>query len=224
MGRPAPASRTPGQNRAIWGLMSQLARASGLDREELDPTLRRIVREVSGQEHTSQLSASQAQSVVRKLELELAAYAKPAPAPRPASRPHEPWGERGEEPRDVARITPAQQVMITGLFRLLGKSRQEQVGFSQRQCKKPWPQTFEDADKLIEPLKAMLKRQVRPREIWARFQALDGNPSLNTFERGFVADLCRQYTEADQVGRLDRVLTPGRLQKLLEIEQRLGVE
>lgn len=80
---PTPAAsrserRTPAQNNALWSLMAQLTRASGLSKEELEPTLRESVRRASGQEHTSQLSAGQADRVLADLRAQLARY-EPAP-------------------------------------------------------------------------------------------------------------------------------------------------
>lgn len=220
MGSAQSAVRTPGQNRQIHGLVARIAKASGLGRDEIDPLLRRLAREASGQEHTSQLTSSQAGYVIGKLERELAGYGAPPAAP--VAAPHAPWAPRGEGPREGVGITPRQQYVIAALYALVGWSeRARQIAFCQRQCKVPWPQTQLHADAVITPLSAIALRQVRPREIWDRFQALDGDTRLTRWEAGFVADVCAQYSAADASGRLDKVLTPHKLAKLFEVEGNL---
>lgn len=58
-----------------------------------------------------------------------------------------------------AEITSRQLEMIQALYLQLGwDDRARQVGFHKRQCHKPWPQTRQDASKVIEGLKALLHK------------------------------------------------------------------
>lgn len=58
--------------------------------------------------------------------------------------------------------TPAQLEMISGMYIELGwTDRARQIGFNKRQCRKPWPQTRRDANKVIEGLKSMIARHER---------------------------------------------------------------
>ncbi len=59
-----------------------------------------------------------------------------------------------------AVITPAQQKHIRDLYNTLGWDEgNRQIGFNQRVIKKPWPQTRQEANKIIEAIKAMLARR-----------------------------------------------------------------
>lgn len=59
-----------------------------------------------------------------------------------------------------ALTTPAQQKLINDLYDILGwDERKRRTGFNRRVVKKPWPQTREEANKVIEALKAMVARQ-----------------------------------------------------------------
>jgi hypothetical protein len=91
------------------------------------------------------------------------------------------------------------------------------MAFCRRQCKTPWPQTQADADALIEPLQAMAMRHVKPAEISARVSALAGHPALNAWQVGFIADLQRQFNQAEDPRS---VVTPHKLAKLIEAEAR----
>ncbi|MGA7617017.1 MAG: phage protein GemA/Gp16 family protein [Thermoanaerobaculia bacterium] len=59
-------------------------------------------------------------------------------------------------------ITHAQQQLIEGLYLELGwDDRDRQIGFNRRQCRKSWPQTRRDANRVIEGLKAIRARSSR---------------------------------------------------------------
>ena len=211
--------RTPAQNNRTWSLVANLGRLSGLGREQIEADiLRPLVRRISGQEHTSRLSTGQANQVIEALEKEVASYKPRRREAGPEPAPHRPWGPRGEEPREDAAITPFQQVVLDGLYQLVGYDRQRQITFSQRQCKKPWPQSQEDADKIIEPLKSMAMRKVDGAEISARVSALVGRPELNAWQVGFVADMVRQFADAGTSPKT--ALSPHKLLKILEAEAR----
>jgi nucleotidyltransferase/DNA polymerase involved in DNA repair len=58
-----------------------------------------------------------------------------------------------------ATVTAEQLSKIQALFHELGiDTRARQAGFCKRQCRKPWPQTREDANQVIEGLKKMIER------------------------------------------------------------------
>jgi hypothetical protein len=63
------------------------------------------------------------------------------------------------EYRPKAAVTPEQQKLIAALFNELGWiETSRQMGFSKRCCRKNWPQSRTDANKVIEGLKAMIRR------------------------------------------------------------------
>lgn len=218
MGRPAakPVPRTIAQNSRIWALTSELGRVSGLGADEVkDVVLRPAVLRASGQESTTRLTATQAGVVIDVLEKAAAEYRAKAPAAPPKPAP---------DSREKSGITPAMQTYISNLFDLLGiadvAGRRE---FCMRQCKRPWPQTQEEADALVEPLKSRVVRRFPARDLMTRFRALQGNPGLDTWQKGFVADICEKFARAEKAGRIDRVLKPAHVLKLFEAEQRCGV-
>ena len=217
MGSAAPLRTLP-QNRRMWSLIGELARASGLDEDELkESVVRPLCMKVSGQVSTARLSQYQADQVIAGLEKQLAEYRPPAAACLPGA-------PAPQEARHAGRVTPAQQKHVAGLFAQIGYAMPEaRRKFCERQIGKPWPQTMADADAIIGGLKPQVLRSVKPREIWARFQALDGHPALDAFERGFVKDVLRRFTEAEAGRHLDKVVTTGRLLKLIEAEDRCGV-
>lgn len=214
MGRPQSSGlRTPAQNRTMWGLVQGIAKATGCSRDEAEETLRACCREVSGQEHSSQLSQVQANRVIAMLQARV-----PTASPASASSPQLP-PLRGSSDRSHALITQRQQDVIRALFVQVGmEDRARQMGFCRRQCKVPWPQTQAHADQLVEPLKAMAIRHVQPVDAWRRAQALVGNAKLNAWQQQFIPDLVRQFQEAESDKRLDKVLSPHKLLKLIEAE------
>lgn len=68
-----------------------------------------------------------------------------------------PWApRRGSNPG--ATVTPAQQNKMEALYRELGWDLERQRGFSRRQCGDAWPQDRASATKVIEGLKAIIRR------------------------------------------------------------------
>lgn len=66
---------------------------------------------------------------------------------------------RATKPNPDETVTPAQQKRINDLYEELGwKESKRRQGFNRRVVGKPWPQTREEAIKIIEALKAMLAR------------------------------------------------------------------
>lgn len=58
-----------------------------------------------------------------------------------------------------AMLSPEMQGFIDKLYNKLGwEEHKRRVGFNRRQIGKPWPQTRAEANKIIEGLKAMIKR------------------------------------------------------------------
>lgn len=231
------AVRSPAQNRTLYGALGELARLAGLDADARREVLEAVTREVSGQEHSSRLTPPQAEAAIQRLRQRAAAYAPPPVAPVRAPRamegwggafpeaaPHDPWDTRAG-PRPVETITPRMLALLQRAFRLAGMATPaQQRGFSERQCRKPWPQSQQDFDAVFEGCSAIALRRVRPREVWERVQRLHGHPGLNRWQKGFVADVLAQFSSADDVGRLDKVLTPGKLAKILEAEVACGIE
>jgi hypothetical protein len=65
--------------------------------------------------------------------------------------------KRENKPYSV--ITPEMQDLINGLYNKLGwNDSKRRIGFNRRQIEKPWPQTRVEANKIIEGLKAMIRR------------------------------------------------------------------
>jgi hypothetical protein len=213
MASPKP-TRSPAQSRALWGLKSQLERA-GLSADDAEQTLRRICVEVSGQEHTSRLSPNQAGRVIDQLQRLVSDATRKQPSREPAA--HEPWGPRGPGPRQAVTITGRQQDVLQAVFRQAGMTTSEQQrGFTQRQCKRPWAQTQRDYDALIEALYAMVLRAVTPGQALARARALVDHPKLDAWQRGMIPDLVRQLEGGGE-------LSTHKLAKLTEAELRCGV-
>jgi hypothetical protein len=214
MARSAGAVRTLDQNRRLWGLVTELRKRSGISQEDAEGVVRRMCREVSGQDHSSLLSQVQAERLLSKMESEISGYGERRPAKR------EPWGERGPGPRDGQRITPRLQEVLQALFEQAGlDTRERQMGFCRRQFGLPWPQTQAHADALVEPLKAMVLRAVPAETLRARVATLQARTDLDTWKRGFVEDLARQMDQAARAGRSAKsVLTTHKLLKLVECE------
>lgn len=207
---------SPAQRRAVWGAVAQLTKA-GLSREDAEGILRDVCRKVSGQEHTSLLSDDQASKVVTQMK-------ERAGRGSPTAEKRAPWGPRGGA-RTQSTISPAQQHTIQSLAGLLEWDATRLRAFSERQCKKPWPQTMADADALVEALKAMAMRSVPPATIQARAAAIDGHPALDDWQRPFVADLLKQFSAATESGAdLRGVMTGHKLLKLLEAEARVALD
>lgn len=207
------APRTSAQNQAIHAAMSALARASGLSRDELDPSLRDLCRDVSGQTHTAQLTVGQAGIVLDRLNRRLKEYAPP----EPVAAPHQPWGPRGPGTRDEQPVTEFQSSLIGDLFTLCGypesdpKRRQR---FILRQCGNLWPQSMEEADKVIQPLTEMSVRNIDRDAMRLRLTALSAF-KLTAWETQTVANLAAGL---DAGRAVTAVFRPGTLGKIMEIE------
>lgn len=213
----ADPKRTLQQNRIMHGQAGEIARRSGGGADEAKLMLGELAKEVSGQEHTSQLTERQAARVIALLSQRLSEMDRSSPTPpRASSKP--------EAPKD-GPITARQVEVLDAMFEQLGMSAlQPRVAFCRRTIKKPRPLDQRDVDVLMTALKAMVVRQTDPAEAWQRLRALNGHPKLDAWQRvTFVPDLLRRFEEAAAKGDLSRVLTPHRIAKLEEAEAACGV-
>ncbi len=218
MGRPR-RKRTPAQNARIWGLVSRLARTTGSSKDEASEAMRRHVREVSGQEHSSQLTVHQAAKVIERLQAELDGS---RPPPETSAEEREPWGHRGPGPRKKVAITRRQLEVLDALYHQVGlDTRPKQMAFARRQVGVPWPQTQKHYDSIYGGLEAMALRTVDPMDAYKRAKSLVGHPALNPWQRGFVPDLVEQFETSTDI---TKVLTPHKIAKLLEAERHCDVE
>lgn len=208
----APAIRTPAQNRAIHQLLGQLR--PHLGQEDADGLLRQLCREASGQEHSSALTVTQAARVIDGLRRRVP-QAPPAQVQAPPKR--EPWGPRGEGPRNKASITPTQQRVLGAMFEQAGMTTPEQrQAFARRQCKRPWPQSQQDYDAIFGALTAMILRAGgRAPELLAMARAAATRPEIqgHHFWGVFVPDIIQQLE-----AQADKALSPHKLKKLMELQ------
>lgn len=192
---------SPPQLRQVWGLLNQLAKASGQDADELKIA---SVQAVTGQSHLSLITPTQADALLGHLRRELAKYTPKSEAPKP-----DPKGRAGT-------ISPRQQRVLTELYRQAGyETAEAKRTLSERQCGKPWPQTKADADKIYEALSAMVLRRNPAEKLLARVDAIRGHDALDAFERPFLEDLRRQLVAG---GRM----SPGKIGKLVEAEMHVA--
>lgn len=206
--------RTPAQNRQIHGLLKQIGKDACLDRDELAEIKASLCRQVSGQEHTSQLDQQQAARLIRLLA-QRASGGSTAKRKTPA-KSHEAGLSR--------MVTPRQQEVLEALFNQAGMlTLDQQRGFCRRQLKgRFWPQNQKDVTALYTPLTAMVLRRVSPAKLHERAQKLRGRPELDAWQTGFIDDLCHQFRNAHAEGVLDRVMTPNKLRRLVEAERDVG--
>lgn len=211
-----PALRSPAQNRRLWGLVSALQQV-GLCRDDAVGVLRAQCLAVAGHEHTSQLTTAQAERVAHLVERHLASVRHPAPVP-PTSR--EPWGPRGSTPRNKGLPSPKQNQVLLALLSQAGfDTPEKQRTFCERQCRRFWPQTQAEADKVFEGCKAIILRATSAEEIRGEVTILKDHPLLTAWERGFLDDLVAQFAAVQDPAD---VLTPHKLAKLAECRARAG--
>ena len=198
--------RTPAQNNAIWGLLSKLS----LGAEDRKGLLRQLCNEVSGQEHSSQLTQAQAQEVIRRLQ---------GRAPSQSGAPPPTKAQAEDATASEPMLTPAQQETLAHVFRQAGMTTlAQQRTFCQRQIKRPWCQTNQDFNAVYQGLKAIVLRDLDPTDFQRRVDALVNHPALDAWQLSWAADVSRQCREAAERGRLDRVPTTNRLETLIAAE------
>ena len=209
--RPHSPKPTAAQMRRIWAFRGDLER-SGLQRCDAEDVIRQAVELVTGQRSTQKLTRDTAAAVISELEGQV----EPT---RPRQERALPEQRHASANNRDGRITPEMNEVVVGLFNLIGWTDQRRrTAFCQRQCKAFWPQTMREADQVIEPLKAMALRHLSPAEAWKRTQALVDHPVLDGWKRRFIADLNRQFRKAHRDDCLDKVMTPRKLEKLIEAE------
>lgn len=196
-------SRTAAQNRRFWLIVGELNTAYGAANGEL--RARAIIRELTradGDEHdcSRRLTEAQAERVLAALAAEAARATKARRVTEPDAPPSARQLETIQALRTQLGITPA------GLRSL-----------AERVCKKPWPQTRADGQKLHEALSAMLTRDIQKTigaadSVRRRVAACQTAPGLTAWEVRFLADLDHRLTSGHPV-------RPGAWQKLHEIER-----
>ena len=212
MAHAQPKLRSASQGRAIWALAGQIAKAAGVDKDEI---ARAATQAASGQEHTSRLTEGQALRVIQHLQARLAEYAPKAPTSKPQPAPHQPWAPRTPGPRESLPMTAFQGVVLNGLFALCGMGGiGDRARFCRRQTGETWPRTQAEADKVITPLSAIAMRKVDGDDIRRRVIAMQGHVALDRWKTGFVEDLVEQLDGPDPKARL----SPHKLLKILECE------
>lgn len=218
---PANANTTPrtaAQNRAIYGVRAALQRA-GLDADSVDTLTRDLCRQVSGQEHTAQLTVAQANALLELLRTRIPAA--PQPQPAAAKRPHEPWGARQAGDRDELPVTERQIEVVALMCMDAGfVSLPQRVGFFARQLQgRRRLETQRDADLVIEGLKAIILRRQDVAELERRTALVVAQVSrLNPWLQRFVADFAARLERDGKAAA-----TAGRLAKLTEAEAALGL-
>jgi hypothetical protein len=210
--------RTIEQNRRLWAIVGKLAayvggreKAEALMREQIlgikglkfrvrdlrieglkfTPLIPRSINPVS----TMDLTAGQAEEVIRALAQILRRKEKACTAPEPDELP-----------------TQKQMDTIDHLRADLGMNQKGLNTLSNRIIKKPWPQTRAEAKKIHEALSAMTLRSIPREEILqrvAKLQFLDAG--LTAWEKNFLEDLDRRLANGER-------LFVGSLKKLKEIE------
>lgn len=196
-------SRTAAQNRRFWRLVGELNTAYGGDHGEL--RARAVIREITradGDEHdcSRRLTEGQAERVLAALAAEAARSTNARRVTEPDGPPSARQLETIQALRTQLGITPA------GLRSL-----------SERVCKKPWPQTRADAQKLHEALSSMLNRDMTKTigaadSMRRRIAACQAAPGLTRWEQMFLRNLDHDLVSGHRV-------KPGALGKLIEIER-----
>ncbi len=69
--------------------------------------------------------------------------------------------QRRDERKPDAVITVETTELIKMLYEELGWDQKRRIGFNRRQTGKPWPQTRAEGNKVVEGLKAIIKRNNR---------------------------------------------------------------
>lgn len=111
-----------------------------------DDTYREILRQTAGVASSKELDAQGFERLMTRLN-QLGFKRKAPKKPKMA--------KDGQ-----ALILPGQMELIASLYGRLGwTERDRRAGFNRRQIGKPWPQTRSEANKIIEALKAMLRRK-----------------------------------------------------------------
>lgn len=115
-----------------------------------DDTYRDILRSIAGVESSKDMTPIDFERVMARMK-ELGFKGQ---------RPHRPAKIRAASRDPLALPSPAQLHRLNTLFEELGWYQNERrVAFCKRMLRKPWPQTRQEANKIIEALKAMAARE-----------------------------------------------------------------
>ena len=202
--------RTVTQNRQLWGLVGQLAKLTGLGKEEAVELMRQECAEISGQRSSAALTGPQAAKLIAKLKY--LAWRASGGEGRAKSKE-----QRTKTYSPLESVSKAMLELIEHLWEdariYQGKSRQ---GFTKRITGKPWPQTIDDGSKLIEALKGVVERRSSLVELFCRANRLlkQRADRLTDWERGFLEKIREEL-------RSGRMITSGAIGKLKEIENKL---
>ena len=215
------AARRKVSVRGIWSRLSRFQKVTGMPREDAEDVLRGIVKDVSEQTSTRQLTLGQARKVEQAIEGLIRAE---------GYDPHARKGYRRASRRDQRRAAEGSSDMVTkeqsdALLRLA-----EAVGWNRERLRNwikghmasvcegmPWPQTCGQAIKVHEGLEAILWRlpSSAPKAIVERCRVLLAAPvDLTPWESGFLRDLIDRHGQM----RRDRTWRP--MVKLAEIENK----
>lgn len=140
---PLAAPKTPAQVKRIWGL----ARERGLDSDELHAVVEDATREgaLPGKTSIRLLTAAEADRVIERLGGQ-------------ALQSRRTVQHRRKRAGILAVATQAQLDLMRDLARQRNWSEEALADFSRRQCGHYPPRTTAQANKVIEPLKAMIAR------------------------------------------------------------------
>jgi len=183
--------RRTDQNNRIWGLVSELARRGGLSKDEAKNIMHSYCRDL-GQSSSSALSTTQADALIERLRENI---------------------DKTNVPESKNEITKKQQDTLKHLY--VDAGIRDPKAFCQRIIKKAWPQTRIDGIKMHSALCNMLCREYPRDKCLSIVSTLKNSPKLNTWEKGFIADLTHRFAGKDK-----DFLTAGRIGKLLEVKRR----
>lgn len=126
-------------------LLHVAARELGMDED----MYREILRQEAGVQSSKDLTKQGFDKVMRRFKK--LGFKKTG---KPYSRPNPPVSNAPD-----ALVTEGLMYKIQMLYREIGfRDKKRQMGFNQRVCKKPWPQTRAEANQIIEALKKMAAR------------------------------------------------------------------
>ena len=198
---------TQNQNRAFWGLITQIVKKTQLDRDDVVELARDVVESVSGQRSIRELTDAQAGEVLKQLGKKLRA---PSTSPSGTS-----FAAPATPPAQDARALPtdAQLQMIERMRKAMDWSRSQLQAWCQNHAsvQKPWPQTREEANAIVEALKDMVARERPPldrKQLRAHLHELlnrrDELP-LTSFELAFLDRVARRRMTILQQYKLEEI-------------------
>jgi len=156
----------PNMLKAIWASVRDIERHAGLDKEDAKDVLRRVVKEVTGQPSTRALNNKNAVEVIRRLK----SISDPT-----------------SEPPRRETITPDQQKGLSQTREALKMTPAGYAAFCKRMLKgRPWPQSREEAGKVFEGLKALMRRRYPPAHLSQHAHALLQLSHVSPQDQGFL--------------------------------------